>query len=105
MAGKFSGENHKPAICCGPKELSSTVAGNISSSWEKSAGSHFSLKINVPKGTAAGVYLPTPDLNSVKINGEKLTQESEIKPRLEGDKWVVLTVNAGDYQFECEMKE
>ena len=78
---------------------------NISASWEKSAGSHFSLKLLVPKGTAAGVYLPTSDLKSVKINGKKLTEESEIKPRLEGDKWVVLTVNEGDYQFECETKE
>jgi hypothetical protein len=49
--------------------------------------------------------LPTSDLKSLKINGEKLTEKTEIKPRLEGDKWVVLTVNAGDYQFECEMKE
>ncbi|HNX56189.1 MAG TPA: family 78 glycoside hydrolase catalytic domain [Prolixibacteraceae bacterium] len=83
----------------------STVTGNISAAWEKSAGRHFSLNLNVPQGAAAGVYLPTSDLNSVKINGKKLNQESEIKPRLEEDKWVVLTVNAGTYQFECETQE
>jgi hypothetical protein len=83
----------------------STVTGNISAAWEKSAGRHFSLSLNVPQGAAAGVYLPTSDLNSVKINGKKLTQESEIKPRLEEDKWLVLTVSAGTYQFECETQE
>ena len=51
------------------------------------------------------VYLPTSDLNSVKINGKKLTQESEIKPRLEDDKWVVLTVSSGTYQLECETQK
>ena len=87
------------------KGIVSTVAGNISAFWEKSAGSHFSLRLNVPKGTSASVYLPAYDLNSVKINGQLLAEKPNIEVRPEDGKWVVLTIDAGDYQFECETKE
>ena len=56
----------------------STVVGNISASWEKSAGSLFSLKLIVPKGTTAHVYLPATDQQSVKINGKSLLEKPEI---------------------------
>src|ERR1700744_1709469 len=36
----------------------STVAGDITAAWEKSAGNHFTLRLKVPDETQATVYLP-----------------------------------------------
>jgi len=83
----------------------STVAGNITAAWEKSAGTHFMLKLNVPKGTSASVYLPASNPKSVKINGKALSENPDIKNSLEFGKWVILTVKPGSYQFECETNE
>jgi len=83
-----------------------TVAGDISAAWKKSAGDHFSLNLNVPKGTTANVYLPAPDQKSIKINRRTLIENPAIKFHTEEDgKWGVLTIGAGQYQFECEIKE
>jgi len=80
----------------------STVAGDITAAWEKSAGNHFTLKLNVPNATQATVYLPSADLKSVKINGRTLAEKPEIKAWPESGKWVVLAIGSGNYQFECE---
>ncbi|MEO7718534.1 MAG: alpha-L-rhamnosidase C-terminal domain-containing protein [Capsulimonas sp.] len=80
----------------------STVAGDITADWKKSAGNHFALKLHVPKETQASVYLPSPNLSTVKIDGKTLAKKPEIKARQEPEKWVILAVGSGDYQFECE---
>lgn len=96
----------KPITCdlMWAKGTVSTVAGDIPVAWEKSAGRHFVVKLNVPKSTTANVYLPTLDQKSVKINGKTLLKNPEIKFSIEDGKWVVLTIDAGNYQFECETK-
>lgn len=80
----------------------STVAGNINASWRKSAGNRFTLELKVPKNTVAAVYLPTADLNTVRINGKKLADQPGIKARPEAGSWVVLEVITGKYQFDCK---
>jgi hypothetical protein len=80
----------------------STVAGDITAAWEKSAGNHFTLKLKVPKKTQASVYLPTTDLKTVKIDGKTLAEKSESKALQESGGWVVLAIGSGNYQFECE---
>jgi alpha-L-rhamnosidase len=80
----------------------STVAGDITAAWEKSAGNHFNLKLTVPKETLASVYLPSTDLKTVKINGKTLAEKPEIKAWLESGTWIVLAIRPGNYQFECE---
>lgn len=79
-----------------------TVAGDITAAWTKSAGTHFTLKLNVPEETLARVYLPTTDLKTVKINGKTLAEKTEIKASPESGKWVVLEIRSGTYQMECE---
>jgi hypothetical protein len=79
-----------------------TVAGNISASWNKSTGNHFTLEVNVPKETVATIYLPSTELQTVTINGKALTESPNIKSWQESDKWVCVAVHSGDYQFECE---
>jgi hypothetical protein len=79
----------------------STVAGDITAAWKKSARNHFTLKLNVPNETLATVYLPSTDLKTVKINGKTLAENPEIKAWQESGRWVVLTINSGNYQVVC----
>jgi len=80
----------------------STVAGNISGSWEKSGQNHFKLKLNVPGETQATVYLPAADLKTVKVDGKRLAEWPEVKARKDSGRWVVLEMKPGNHKFECE---
>ena len=80
----------------------STVAGNISASWEKSAGNHFKLKLEVPKETVATVYLPASGFMTVKVDGKILAEKPKIKAPQDSGNWVVLEAGSGKHQFECE---
>jgi len=82
-----------------------TVAGDISAGWKRSAGNHFTLKVRVPEGTTARVYLPTPDRQSVKVKTPGRAKKTVITAQVENGRWSVLTVGAGEYQFDCETKE
>lgn len=95
----------KPAIrdLTWAKGKVATVAGDISASWKKSAGNHFTLNISVPKGTIANVYLPTLNQQSITINGTSAAKNPAYKLRVDDDKWCVLTIGAGVHQFECEL--
>lgn len=80
-----------------------TVAGDIAVSWKKIAGNHFILKLTVPEGTLAHVYLPTLNQRSITVNGKSAEKKSAYKLHIEGDKWCVLTIGAGIQQFECKI--
>jgi len=80
----------------------STVAGDITAAWEKSAENHFTLKLNIPKETLASVYLPTADMGTMKIDGKTPAEKPETGARIESGKWVVLTMSFGNHQLECE---
>jgi hypothetical protein len=80
-----------------------TVLGDIPVSWARSAGTHFTLKLTVPKGATAEVYLPTSLQKSVKINGKDIQEKQDVKYKTEGGNFVELTVDPGDYQLECEL--
>lgn len=84
----------------------STVAGNITAAWEKSAGNHFNLTLTVPRETLATVYLPSTNLTTVKINGKALAENPEINARQAPGGWIVLPLGPararGHYQFECQ---
>jgi alpha-L-rhamnosidase len=82
----------------------STVAGDITAAWSKSAANHFILKLKVPKETLASVYLPSPDFKTVKKNGKPLANIPGVKARPEPGGWIALEVGAGNHQFECETK-
>ncbi|MGQ8335534.1 family 78 glycoside hydrolase catalytic domain [Sunxiuqinia sp. A32] len=81
----------------------STVAGDISVSWEKSKGSNFVLKLNVPQGTTASVYLPTTNQKSVKVNGKTLDEKQPLVFSDNEEQWEKILLKAGEYQIECEI--
>jgi hypothetical protein len=80
-----------------------TVAGDISVAWRKTGEGDLILKLTVPESTQAIVYLPTDDLNTVKINGKPLAEMPAIKSRTSLGKNVILDVAPGTYQFECKI--
>ncbi|MBW8325917.1 MAG: glycoside hydrolase family 78 protein [Prolixibacteraceae bacterium] len=81
------------------KGIVSTVNGNISVAWEKSAGNHFSLILEVPANTSAQVWLPSEKAETIRLN-EKSVSGKQIQD--ETGKWILLTVKQGKYQLECE---
>jgi hypothetical protein len=78
-----------------------TVSGDIHASWSKSASGKFTLKLTVPQNTSAEVYLPCTDAGTVKINGKPLADSPNVKVAPESEQWTALTVQQGDYRFEC----
>jgi len=79
-----------------------TVAGDISASWRKLSGQQFSLKISIPPGTLAKVYLPTINQQSVTVNGKSVSDE-KYELYLEDGRWCVLTVEEGEYHFRLTL--
>ncbi len=80
-----------------------TVSGDIVAEWKKIAGEHFVLKLSVPKGTVAKVYLPTVNQQSITVNGKSAAKMAVYKLHPEDDKWSVLTIGPGIHQLECKI--
>jgi alpha-L-rhamnosidase len=80
-----------------------SIRGMIRSDW-KVDGEQFHLNVTIPAGTAATVYLPTSDANSITEGGEPLADRKRGKRkhvkllRTEGDV-AVLSVESGTYEF------
>lgn len=78
-----------------------TVSGDITVAWQRTTGNHFSVQVNVPKETSANVYLPAKDGSVIRVNGKQV-QEKDMQKK---DRWIMLTVSQGAYQFECDVNE
>ncbi|RVT97343.1 hypothetical protein EOD41_18770 [Mucilaginibacter limnophilus] len=79
-----------------------TVSGDINVEWTKTTRNLFTLKLNVPKGTTAKVYLPTLAQKTIRING-KIPEVSRYQSHAESNKWYVLTIGAGNHEFKCKL--
>ncbi len=75
-----------------------SIRGRISSEWHQSAGT-FDLKVTIPANTAATVYLPAKDVQSVTENGKALAKISGVKSvKMEAGR-AVLEIGSGNYHF------
>ncbi|HEY4414983.1 MAG TPA: alpha-L-rhamnosidase C-terminal domain-containing protein [Verrucomicrobiae bacterium] len=97
----FSVKPH-PGDLTWAKGTVSTVAGDITAAWEKSAANHFTLRLKVLDETQATVYLPASDLSTVKVDGKRLADKPELAAQLESGPWIVFTIGPGSHRFECE---
>ncbi|MBL4674879.1 MAG: family 78 glycoside hydrolase catalytic domain [Mucilaginibacter sp.] len=78
-----------------------TVSGDIYAEWHRDDKKQFSLKLDVPKGTQAVIYLPTINKSSVTIY-KGADQKRAIYPvHSNKNKQTVLTVSAGKYTLKC----
>ena len=75
-----------------------SIHGRIAVEWKKAAGS-FSLKLEIPAGTTATVYLPTTDIKTVTENGIRATKSPGVKFLRQENNRAVIAVASGSYQF------
>ena len=79
----------------------SSVRGKVASEWERS-GDQFSLRVTIPVGATATVFVPGRDLTRIRESGRAVT-ESEAPTWLRtGASKVGFTIGSGNYVFTCE---
>ena len=73
----------------------------MASEWERS-GDQFSLRVTIPVGATATVFVPGRDLTRIRESGRAVT-ESEAPTWLRtGASKVGFTIGSGNYVFTCE---
>ena len=75
-----------------------TPFGTAAIDWKKEI-SRFELKIRVPVGSSATVYVPATDRNLVTESGRALKYVKEVLYEGTEDGKVILKVGSGDYVF------
>ena len=80
------------------KYYNHTSYGEAGIFWQKNNG-EFSMKIVVPVGCHATVYVPLNDGKSINENGKQVVESSDIKIQGKEDGYQVLNVNSGKYYF------
>ncbi len=78
-----------------------SIHGRIAVEWKK-ADSKFSLKLEIPAGTTATVYLPTTDINTATEGGRAIRKVSDIKILRQEASCTVLEIGSGNYEFVSE---
>lgn len=73
--------------------------GQIVSDW-KADGRNFSIRVEVPAGSRASIYLPTADAARITESGQLLKAVDDITYKQEGDACTVVTVGSGVYNFK-----
>ncbi|QEG02424.1 Bacterial alpha-L-rhamnosidase [Stieleria maiorica] len=75
-----------------------SIRGMIRSDW-KVDGGRFRLNVTIPANTAATVYLPTSDANSITEGCEALGANKHVKLLRTEDDVAILSVESGTYEF------
>lgn len=75
-----------------------TVKGRVSSEWHQSAGG-FKLKIAVPFGSEAKVYIPAKDVDEIAEGDISVKEAPEILFLKIEDGYAVFKVGSGEYNF------
>ena len=79
-----------------------SIRGKIVSDWTQEER-QFTLRINVPVGTTATVYVPAKDAATVTENGKPAAQAEGVKFVKMEDGRAVFTVESGQYAFQAEV--
>lgn len=83
------------------KYYNNTSYGNAGIHWEKS-NIDFSMKISVPVGSHATVYIPFENGRKVYESGELVSNTDFINEKGDMDAYKVFEVSSGNYQFEVK---
>ncbi len=79
-----------------------SVRGKVVSDWSREAGT-FKLRLRVPVGAAATVFLPAKDGSQVTESGRPLERAAGVKLLRWETTRAVLAVESGDYEFKTEL--
>jgi len=80
-----------------------TPYGKASSTWNIENDS-YNLQALIPPNVTADIYLYNTSKNEVLLNGKLLQEESYLKIKELTDKTIVVTVDAGTYQFQTKLR-
>ena len=81
-----------------------SIQGRIVSDWRIDGG-RFTLKLQVPPGTTATVYLPSSDLTAITEGGQPADQSPGVGPAKMENGNAVFQVDSGRYLFETPITE
>lgn len=76
-----------------------SIYGKIEVAW-RLMGKDFNLEIKIPVNSYATVYIPASEVNSVKENGNLLKESESVVFENFENKFVVVRVKAGNYNFQ-----
>lgn len=78
-----------------------SVRGQVVSEWERS-GDRFQLRVTIPVGATATVFVPGKDLTRIRESGQRASESDGVRfLRSEADK-AVFVVGSGNYLFTGE---
>ncbi len=80
-----------------------TAKGLVASGWHKTEGA-FSLKVVVPFGSEARVYVPAKNIEGLKENGRAVKDVPEISFLKMDGGYAVLKVGSGEYNFSSKLE-
>ncbi len=88
---------HVPAGLANVKASLRTVMGEIVSAWDTASG--YSQRIEIPANATATVYIPAPDVRSVRESGRPAETAAGVRfLRMEGG-YAVFSTGSGSYTF------
>jgi alpha-L-rhamnosidase len=79
-----------------------SVRGKVVSEWSREPG-RFKLRVRVPVGAQATVFLPAKDGAQVTEHGRPVERAPGVKPLRRESGRTVLAVESGDYEFKAEL--
>jgi alpha-L-rhamnosidase len=78
-----------------------TPYGTASIDWKKEQD-RFEMEIEVPVGSTATVYVPSPEASLVRESGKKIRKSKGIEFRGMEDGYSVYKIRSGNYRFSVE---
>lgn len=79
-----------------------SISGNIKASWKKK-DNQFEYSYTIPANTSATVYIPSKNMKSILINGEKLSEIYKEKELTHVDGYTVFEANSGSFIVTSEL--
>ena len=111
LAGIKSKENAfqtivmKPEMIEGLNEVRASyqsMYGDISSSWKRSK-KHFSWEVRIPANAKAQLYVPAKSAASITEQGQRITEQKDIKIIEERDGRCLIELGSGTYQLQSSL--
>jgi alpha-L-rhamnosidase len=81
-----------------------TVSGMVNTNWERQAN-QFSLKVTIPPNTAATIYVPAANAQTVKESGQPAVAANGVKFIRYENGLVVYEVASGSYHFQSILQK
>jgi alpha-L-rhamnosidase len=79
-----------------------SISGKIEAKWKKEKG-QFEYQVVVPANTTATVYMPSKDVESVRLDGKKVSEILAPKSLSYADGYTIFEIESGKYNFRSDL--